>query len=68
MVTGKTSMLPFRIASVLKELLRMAAQREHSSIANMVDVLIRKRCARARIRIPEQAHLFLGVDTPPINR
>ena len=68
MATGKTSTLPFRIAPALKEVLRMAADREHSSIANMVEVLIRKHRARNGIRIPEQAPLFLGDDTSPYDR
>ena len=68
MATGKTSTLPFRIAPALKQVLRMAAGREHSFIAKMGDVLIREHCARNRIRIPEQAPLFAGDDTLPINR
>jgi len=35
--------------------LRAAAQREHRSIANMVEVLIRHYCGRNGIAIPEQA-------------
>ena len=67
MATGMTSTLPFRIAPAFKEVLRMAADREHISIANMVEVLIRKHCVRNRIRIPEQAPLCLGDDTSPYN-
>ena len=68
MATGRTSTLPFRIAPALKEVLRMAADREHSSIATVVEVLIRKHCALNGIRIPEQALGFSGDDTLPINR
>ena len=68
MATGKTSTLTCRIAPALKEALRMAADHEHCSIANMVEVLIRKHCARNGIRIPEQAALFLGDDTSPTDR
>ena len=68
MATGKTSTLTFRIAPALKEALRMAADREHCSIANMVEVLIRTHSARNGIRIPEQAPLFSGGDTSPTNR
>ena len=68
MATGKTSTLTFRIAPALREALRTAADREHRSIANMVEVLIREHCVRNEIRIPEQAPLFAGDDTSPTNR
>ena len=68
MATGKTSTLTFRIAPALKEALRTAADREHRSIANMVEVLIREHCDRNGIRIPEQASLFSGDDKSPTNR
>lgn len=54
MPTGKTSTLTFRIAPALKEALRTAAVREHRSIANMVEVLIRDYCGRNGVTIPEQ--------------
>ena len=50
--------LTFRIEPALKEALRAAAEREHRSIANMVEVLIRDWCGRNGIAIPEQAALF----------
>lgn len=53
MATGKTSTLTFRIEPALKEALRMAAEREHRSIANMVEVLIRDYCGRNDISILE---------------
>jgi len=58
MATGKTSTLTFRIEPALKEALRAAAEREHRSIANMVEVLIRDWCGRNAIAIPEQGALF----------
>ena len=51
MPTGKTSTLTFRIAPALKEALRTAAEREHRSIANMVEVMIRDYCGRVGIEI-----------------
>ena len=54
MATGKTSTLTFRIEPALKEALRAAAEHEHRSIANMVEVLIRDWCGRNGISIPEQ--------------
>jgi len=50
--------LTFRIEPGLKEALRTAAAREHRSIANMVEVLIRDHCGRHGIVIPEQGRLF----------
>jgi hypothetical protein len=58
MAAGKTTTLTFRIEPPLKEALRTAADREHRSIANMVEVLIRDYCGRNGIAIPEQGALF----------
>lgn len=52
MATTKTTTLTFRIEPGLKEALRAAAAREHRSIANMVEVLIRDHCGRNGIKIP----------------
>lgn len=53
MATTKTTTLTFRIEPALKEALRMAAESEHRSLANMVEVLIRDYCGRNKIAIPE---------------
>ena len=53
MATAKTTTLTFRIDPGLKEALRTAAVREHRSIANMVEVMIRDHCGRNGIAIPE---------------
>lgn len=58
MAIAKTTTLTFRIEPDLKEALRTAAVREHRSIANMVEVLIRDYCGRNGIAIPEQGSLF----------
>ncbi len=55
MATTKTATLTFRIDPGLKEALRTAAHREHRSIANMVEVLIRDYCGRKGIAISEQS-------------
>ena len=52
MATVKTATLTFRIDPNLKEALRIAADQEHRSIANMVEVLIRDHCERRGIAIP----------------
>jgi len=55
MATTKTATLTFRIDPGVKEALRTAAQQEHRSIANMVEVLIRDYCGRNGIPIEEPA-------------
>lgn len=65
MATGKTSTLTFRIEPALKEALRAAAEREHRSVANMVEVMIRDYCGRNGIAIPEQGALFAEKRQPP---
>jgi len=52
MATVKTATLTFRIEPDLKEALRIAADQEHRSIANMVEVLIRDHCERRGIAVP----------------
>jgi hypothetical protein len=52
MATVKTATLTFRIDPGLKEALRIAADREHRSIANMIEVLIRDYCEQRDIAIP----------------
>jgi len=60
MATAKTTTLTFRIEPELKDALREAADREHRSIANMVEVLIRDYCERNGISISE-------LDDPQVN-
>ena len=68
MATAKTTTLTFRIEPGLKEALRTAAAREHRSIANMVEVLIRYYCGRNGIAIPEQDTLFEQEQAPSRGR
>ena len=58
MATTKTATVTFRIDPGVKKALRTAANREHRSIANMVEVLIRDYCGRNGISIPEQGDLL----------
>ena len=51
MPAEKTETLSFRMAPDLKEALRTAAEREHRSIANMVEVMILEYCARTGIEV-----------------
>ena len=65
MATAKTTTLTFRIEPGLKEALRTAADREHRSIANMIEVLIRDYCGRNSITIREQQTLPLDAERKP---
>jgi hypothetical protein len=56
----KISTLNLRIEPGVKEAVREAAAREHRSVANMVEMLIRRHCSEADIAIPEQNELFPG--------
>ena len=58
MASTKTTTLTFRIEPELKDALRVAAHREHRSISNMVEVLIRDYCGRNGIAIPEPGDRF----------
>lgn len=58
MARTKISTLNLRIEPGIKQAVREAAAREHRSVANMVEVLIRRHCSEAGIPIPEQAELF----------
>ena len=54
----------FRIDPGVKETLRTAAQQEHRSIANMMEVLIRDYCGKRGVTISEQGTLFNGGQKP----
>lgn len=56
----KISTLNLRIEPGIKEAVREAAAREHRSVANMVEMLIRRHCGETGIVIPEQNELFPG--------
>ncbi len=54
----KISTLNLRINPAIKDAVREAAAREHRSVANMVEMLIRRHCDQSGITIPEQSDLF----------
>ena len=58
MAKTKISTLNLRVNPAIKEAVREAAAREHRSVANMVEVLIRRHCDQEGIAIPEQTDLF----------
>ena len=51
----KIATLNLRIAPAVKSAVREAAQLEHRSVANMVEMLIRRHCDSAGIIIPEKS-------------
>lgn len=55
MARTKISTLNLRINPAIKHAVREAAEMEHRSVANMVEVLIRRHCEETGIPIPEQA-------------
>ena len=57
MVAKKTAALNIRIDPDIKEAIRVAADRERRSVANMVEMLILKHCEEVGISIPEQQEL-----------
>lgn len=54
----KTSTLNLRIDPTLKEAARVAALRDHRSVANLIELLIRRHCDAEGIEIPQQSELF----------
>jgi hypothetical protein len=56
----KISTLNLRIQPGLKDAVREAAAREHRSVANMIEMLIRRHCQQTGIAITEQNELFPG--------
>lgn len=58
MTAKKTATLNLRIDPSLKEALRIAADAEHRSIANMIEILIRQHCEQEGIPLLEQHSLF----------
>ena len=54
----KTTTLNLRIDPILKEAAKIAAHREQRSVANMIEVLIRRHCDDVGIPIPDQQSLF----------
>ncbi|NOX70640.1 MAG: hypothetical protein GXP15_15725 [Gammaproteobacteria bacterium] len=56
----KTATLNLRIDPSVKEGIRIAADQEHRSVANMVEMLIRRHCNDTGIQISQQSGLFQG--------
>ena len=60
MVAKKTAALNIRIDPDIKEAIRVAADRDRRSVANMVEILILNHCKEVGISIPEQQEMQIG--------
>lgn len=60
MSNNKTATLTLRIEPRLKESLRAAAEREHRSIANMIEMLIRDYCEVKGIKLFTEETTYLS--------
>ena len=58
MVKKKTATLNLRVDPLVKEAIRDAAERQHRSIANMIENLIRNHCKNEGYPVPLQSSLF----------
>ena len=58
----KTTTMNLRIDPAIKEAIKEAALRDRRSVANMIELLIRKHCEEVGIPIPEQQALFKDDD------
>jgi len=54
----KTTTLNLRVDPAIKEAVKEAANRDHRSVANMIEILIRQHCAKENITVHEQHGLF----------
>ncbi len=62
MPRSKISTLNLRIDPNVKAAVRAAAEREHRSVANMVEVLIRRHCEQSGIPVKETSKSRSKVD------
>lgn len=51
----KTETLNLRVTPELKDLLRLASTREHRTMSNMVEYLVREHCERHQIVTPPRS-------------
>jgi len=55
MAETKSTTLTVRVRPAVKEGLKVAAEKERRSLANMIEVMIRDYCARAGVALEEKA-------------
>ena len=56
----KVATLNLRIDPGVKDAVREAAEMEHRSVANMIEMLIRRHCDTTGIVVAEQTDMFPG--------
>ena len=66
MAKTKISTLNLRIEPGLKEAVRQAAAREHRSVANMIEMLIRRHCDQSGITARNVGHKELTLSPPQL--
>ena len=58
MTTTKNTTLTLRVDPMIKEGLRLLAEKEHRSLTNMIEVMIRDHCKLHNVTLPKQKTLF----------
>ena len=58
MVAKKTTTLNLRVDPGIKEAVKIAAEKEHRSVTNFIELLVRQHCKKVGITIPKQHGLF----------
>ncbi|MDN5863933.1 MAG: hypothetical protein L0I62_01760 [Gammaproteobacteria bacterium] len=58
MPPNKTATLNLRIDPLVKEAVKTAAEHDRRSVANLIELLIRRHCKAEGIDLPTQAELF----------
>ena len=58
MPARQTNTLNLHVDPIIKEAVREAVLRDNRSIANLVEILIRRQCQESGIPTPEQQTLF----------
>ena len=58
MIAKKTTTLNLRVDPLVKDAVRYAANQEHRSVANMVEMMIRQYCRDAGYPVLEQTPLL----------
>jgi uncharacterized protein (DUF1778 family) len=53
-MSRKTETLNLRVSPELKELIRLAADRDHRTIANFIEVLVREHCDRLGVGLGQE--------------
>jgi hypothetical protein len=69
-IDRKTETFNLRVSRGLKDLLRLASTREHRTLGNMVEFLVREHCEQHQIAAqthwrPRLPHCKVGVGLPP---